>query len=391
MKSYTWIGLVFLVVLPVQSAESPLNGTQIWIVDNNLANNAAHFQSVQEAVNAASPGDTILLTPSLESYGRATIDRSITLIGPGFGGQELVGPFQATPATVGYVEIRGGVSNVAIMGVTFSASTGIGFTGARQIQSSNPDGSGTVTITEPGSDLTTNILIYRNHFVGEDNLKLYSGYGSSHMKNLFVINNYMKGDIVFGGDGYIMQWTAQCFVLNNRITGRIQMTTAGSGNYKGESSDVAIDAVIENNLITGWVELGSGRFRNNIYDQNSIHNSGSIVENNIFVGEWPEQNDEYWGPKEPSPSREKNRLANTMGDVMQWGSGVPWWENWVLTENSPAKGYGTDGTDAGIFGGFQPWDTEQMPPIPYIKEFRAPALVNQGQPVKVEVEVRVND
>lgn len=364
--------------------------TSTLIVDNDITRSGGHFQTIQEAINAADSGDTIMVMPSQLEYGRATIGKSITIMGPGFGGRSLIGPFQDMDATVSGFLIMGGTSEVTINGLVVSGN--ISFDPLIRIQ--NPDPDGTATITKPGTDIISDILITRNWFTNDRTcLGLNSSaWPGNFLRRLIVVNNDIKGNIAFGGDAYVTGWKSEIFLLNNRIRGRLQFSDVGIGNPRGNSSTVDNYAIIENNLITGGVELGKGRFRNNIVTTSTIYNRASTVSHNVFVGEdWPSRYDTFfWGTQlDPPYIPGQNLLVPELTDLMVWEGN--WWHNWELVDNSPARGYASDGGDIGLFGGQHPWDREQMPNIPYISEFQAPVVVNQGQPIRVEVEVKLND
>lgn len=363
------------------------------IVDNDVTHAGGHFQSIQEAVNAAAPGDTIMVMPSQLQYGRATIQKSLTIMGPGWGGRSVAGPFQDMNARVGGFSIMGGASNITITGLEVTAS--ITFSGARQI----PDPSGDrAFITEPGSSVVSDVLITRNWLSADkEALKLIDPYSDSVLKRLLLVNNYISeplSSIAFGGNAWISRWSTEIFILNNRIHGALKLSKGGDGTGPTliTQSDVQNYAVVEGNILTGRIELGAGIFRNNVVRITAMLNNASTVSRNVFVDQFPEAYDSYnSGGRQLIPPYlpDENLLAPSIEDVLVWKGGL--WRSWELTENSPARGYATDGGDVGLFGGLHPWDREQMPPIPYISEFRAPVVVNQGSPIRVQVEVKLND
>lgn len=352
------------------------------IVDNDVSHDGGHFVTIQDALNAAVAGDTIMVLPSQVSYSGASIGKSVTIMGPGFGGRSVIGPFQDLHAEVGSLKILGGVSNVIITGLKLGV---VSIEGERTGRTENGN-----TVV-PGSRFVSDILIIRNWFVGGDDSISLTGNSNGTLNRLVVVNNDIRGDIGFGGDSYVLRWTTESFFFNNRIWGRLKFSDVGIGNPRGESSIVDNYAVIENNIITGGVELGKGRFRNNIVMASSIYNRATTVSQNVFIGEWPTRYDNFfWGTQlDPPYIPGVNRLAPAIEDVLKMEGN--WWQFWELTEESPARGYASDGGDVGVFGGLHPWDREQMPPIPYISEFRAPVLVNQGQPIRVEVEIDLNN
>lgn len=67
---------------------SAMGQSQTWIVDNNLKSpQGTHIRaSIQEAIDAASAGDTIIVKGSPVAYANATVNKQLTLIGDGFKG-----------------------------------------------------------------------------------------------------------------------------------------------------------------------------------------------------------------------------------------------------------------------------------------------------------------
>lgn len=159
---------------------------------------------------------------------------------------------------------------------------------------------------------------------------------------------------------------------------------------KTNYSDAAIyrlySAVIRNNLIQNHVsysnyclnELGNASVSNNIIldtgDRNYCIGSidGQFVNN--VVGE------DY--------NAETNRVTgSTKTDVVYTGD----YESYTLVEDSPAKNYGTDGKDCGIFGGLYPYVKGGLPqghPY-YTKAVISPRAENDK--VNVSLKIKMQD
>jgi hypothetical protein len=62
-----------------------------------------------------------------------------------------------------------------------------------------------------------------------------------------------------------------------------------------------------------------------------------------------------------------------------------------LASNSPAKGSGENGTDAGAFGGDEPYILSGIPSIPSIYQLTVPANVPQGGTLNVQIKAKTNN
>ena len=62
-----------------------------------------------------------------------------------------------------------------------------------------------------------------------------------------------------------------------------------------------------------------------------------------------------------------------------------------LHPNSPAKGVGENGTDAGAFGGDEPYILSGIPSIPTIYQLTVPSNVPQGGTLNVQIKAKINN
>lgn len=62
-----------------------------------------------------------------------------------------------------------------------------------------------------------------------------------------------------------------------------------------------------------------------------------------------------------------------------------------LAPNSPAKGAGEGGTDAGAFSGDDPYVLSGTPEIPSIYHLQVPATVSQGGTLQVQIKAKTNN
>lgn len=135
----------------------------VFVVDN-APGNGAPYQNVNTAINAAINGDTIMIQPSVTSYGTVDVNKRLVLIGPGY-----------------YPENRN-VTKITTLRFTNTSASGSIITGlqiaALQTLNSNVD----------------NIVIQRNYFFGSALLQI------SHPSSGWLIEgNIFEEDNACGG------------------------------------------------------------------------------------------------------------------------------------------------------------------------------------------------
>ncbi|HIG29592.1 MAG TPA: hypothetical protein EYQ50_18060 [Verrucomicrobiales bacterium] len=158
----------FLLALSLQIASAAT-----LLVDNDPTNQTADFHSLTEAVSSAEAGDTIMVMPSAIRYPSIIFTKSVNLIEPGFGGQELFGTSRDLTAELHHLTFTPGVSGVSIMGFRI---TGIClFDGVAKGTPINP---------------IDNILLYRN-FLGSIGIQI-SQNTDGILSNFFVINCWIE-------------------------------------------------------------------------------------------------------------------------------------------------------------------------------------------------------
>jgi hypothetical protein len=191
---------------------APASFGQVLRVDNNLAH-AADFRTIQEAIDAASPGDTLYVAGSPFPYSGFTAAKPLVIVGAGY---LLASNFPSNTAiwdTVvnGQVQLAPDSDGTTIMGLNLSG----------------------VEVT-----CSSNSVVSRNYI--------------SHLSirgSCSILNNYIRTWI------YAFPGAAEGSVLiqNNIVTGFIGVVDA---------PDYGIYAV--NNVITGSVQIFRGVVQNNI-------------------------------------------------------------------------------------------------------------------------------
>lgn len=322
-----------------------------YTVSNNPAQDEADFVGLAEAIADANvnDGDILLVQGSGTSYGDITINKSITIYGPGFniGGNPNTANLTSSEATLGNVTIASGTENVFISGTTIT---------------------GNLTINGD------NIVVQRNKI------------------KAVRINDV---DVIVLGQNGIYGVYQDCSTSQIE-RGGIYITGASSGvvhnNYiYGKSCSFNNDPIsVEASGASSFM------YRNNIF-QYGASISNSTFENNIFIGgpipsTNPSNGNQFYDNiflSDISPVYPENgNVVNQgpMADVFELVSGT------YLTYYQPVEGSIAITKDAGIFGGpeedqFVP---SGIPSIPQVYSLSTPTNAT-GDNLNVEVKAKTNN
>lgn len=227
-----------------------------------------------------------------------------------------------------------------------------------------------------GLNITSTTTIAAD-YVTLERCRTYKIYGSGTCQYATIRQCYATcyadyGTIVGLGktDTHSAYWTIEnCIIIKT--------------NYYQAAIFRLYSAVIRNNLIQAHnvetvADLGNASISNNIIlntqnPKSCIYNTDGQFVNNV-VGQ------DY--------NAETNRVTgSTKADVVYTGD----YESYTLVEDSPAKGYGTDGKDCGIFGGLYPYVKGGLPqghPY-YTKAVISPRAENDK--VNVSLKIKMQD
>lgn len=86
----------------------------IRVVDNTPGS-GAQYTTLQSAINSSTPGDTVLIQPSPSSYGNATVNKRLVLIGPGHQAES------GKRAEVGTISVGNNSDSTEIVGLFINA------------------------------------------------------------------------------------------------------------------------------------------------------------------------------------------------------------------------------------------------------------------------------
>ena len=319
---------------------------KIWRVNNALGV-SADFAKLSDAIDAAAVGDTLYVEGSATSYDGATLEKRLTIIGPGYyldyDANEKTQWFKRS-ASIGSLLFNPGSEGALVSGLYLNTDN---YLSAEH-----------VTIERcfvyrinlgNGTNMSCDGDTIRNCAIFQGITSSVAG-GSFSAKGLMVYNNiiYSAPDFRNGLADVEAYFINNCFV--------------SGGTFYTQN------CVYQNNIIYfGFFgEYGASNFFTN-----NIFNSPSSV-NNVPEG----NNNQFgvsWGTIFISPSPDFWNSTPGMSPDGQY----------MLAEHSPAKGAGVvQGTvvDCGAFGGVAPYVLSGMPSIPSIYELKVPSQVNEGTP-----------
>jgi hypothetical protein len=327
-------------------------------VNNTLGVNAG-YNDLQPAITAASAGDTIHLEPSLTSYGSATVDRKVTIIGSGFfnnaavtGGLNTMNPnLQATNL------------NSIINNISF-------YPGSEQ---STLMGCSTGNIQIFASDIT----IKRNYIGG-----------------WFYLNNYNPNTGVYGNYSNL-DIRQNVFWIGMSV---YYFSNAGGIGYSNIN--------IQNNIFYAPSSQGislpvgaSGYIQNNTFDvyggYSALNCYGFQVDNNVIVnGTFTPNNCVYFnniGSSTQFGTANSNQQNVSTATLYTNYAGANETETrYDLAPAGPGVGAGFGGIDVGSFGGPDPYRLSGIPPVPSIYLLTAPATTTTST-LPVTISTRSNN
>lgn len=327
-----------------------------WSAILTVSNNATYpgqYSSIQTAVDAAATGDTLYIQPSASVYNEftVTINKRLVILGSGINPQR---PSRLSTSVYLFVLGNANASGSVISGIYF------------------------VNCIQSGSDA-------------------------------IAINNLVISDCMFYGQGgYITAFFGSNLLIENCIFASpyttanvLQLRTATAGN------------TIQNNYIYGSLQLVPGAqalIRNNVFasgdantialkEYNGAYSSNVQVWNNIFYKSNPGtaavaacefKNNISYLTSDPIPTNglsSGNINSNPLfvnfpvaGDVFSFNY------DFHLQPGSPGISFGTDGRDAGMWGGTVPVNAGFEPPIPRIYQL---SVNNSTVPVGGTIQLTI--
>ena len=327
--------LLLLIVLSALMGNS-LKAQKLHRVNNNTDFDA-DFITLPAAVAAASDNDTIYMEGSSINYDGATIDKPLTIIGPGYFLSENP-ETQAinTSATIdSELTFASGSEGSTIMGCEFESGTEL-----------------TISVSD--------ISVFRNI--------LYQVEFNGASDNIVIIQNYVIGHIN-AGLGNI----TNTIISNNIIKGAIYaQSTSGP-------------LVVSNNVCwtTNWtypIDCHNASIQNNILinDIATIAvNTGNTISYNILASDGTDANGNQY-------NIDMDLVFADFDGALELSTDG----KWDLKAGSPALDAGSGAEDCGAFGGATPYVLSGVPNLPHIYEADVPASATSETGLQVSIKVK---
>ncbi|MCA0366087.1 MAG: hypothetical protein LCH67_18765 [Bacteroidetes bacterium] len=329
--------------------------------------------NLQTKITNAVAGDVLIVGPG--TYNPIVVNKKLTILGPG------------------YFKNSGG--NAVISGNIDISSTGAG---------SYVSGLYCTSVTISASDVTfvRNLVTYQMHV----------GYGIS-TSNVKVIQNYLCANNLTSNDNNLLIIGTGNLQTNYLIQNNIVMTKINFNHPNGSTG-----LVINNTFDPDSSNSVSSSFWNDVYRVSGGDINGVSFYNNIFKGKFPFSTQGMFTSAANTPLNFKWNIVDVITDSITLPSdnlistakifgGYP--TNTIglnnadgraiLAPGSPAANYGRKApyasnspvTDAGAFGGDQPYVLSGIPVGPQIYSMSVPPLAAANSVIPVTVKAKTNN
>jgi hypothetical protein len=323
------------------------------------------YTTLQAAHDASVANDIIYVEPSTTSYGALDCRKRLTIIGNGYYlNANANNSFDTRSSLVGAIIFNNGSANSILTGVEAYPNTvninDINVTITRCITAGTNFGVSTNLVgglNSRGNNGTITKCILRGSVAGSNSTIVASQYGYNCLISNCIIygssinnltNSVVTNNIYYRGSGSSFNALFGCSVTNNILDARGSATVQEF--VSGVISGGSVGNTISNNICLAQAATPSGNGNVNFGDETLTF----LVSNpwNFF----------------------------TVNDA-----------NFQLASGSPAIGIGSGGTNAGVFGGSNPYILSGMPAYPVITTYLPSGVGNVSTPLQVNVTVRGNN
>ena len=339
-----------------------------WTVDNNVAN-PADFRTIQEAVDAAAVGDTILVSGSTQAYSSFTSTKRLNIKGQAVG---TLSPAARVSSSVRFDEVYDVQSPDHLRNASGSLLEGL------EVGDISIDGmcSGVTIKRCSASNITLN------------------GCSGGMVVNCWASNVYFR--------------TSSAPPIDNGPTRNFR----GTGNSViGTWADRILFGVPANTLVENCVlgvYVGGATETSGPVETGSLNDTAPfVVRNTILIGKATIY---HSTASSGNASAVFDRCLSIGGTVLPAGSGnlsvaytqfpnvfvnatpnanAP--ETFVLKAGSPAIGAGLGGVDMGMYGGSAPFVANYVPALPRINYLAVPPLVPDSTGLTFQVQAEARD
>jgi hypothetical protein len=321
------------------------------------------YTTIQAAHNAAVAGDIVYVEPSTTNYGTLVATKRLIIIGNGyFLDKNPNNSFDTRTSKISSITFDNGTANSVMTGIEAVSSISV-------------------------NDI--NITITRCNLLSGTNLS----FGLS--------TNLVAGQNSRGNNGTI----TKC-ILNVTVSGNNSNTVTSQYGYNCLVSNCIFwtggvsamtNTVVSNNVFyrgnnAGTQNLFGCAVTNNIYDARGITaaiqyvsgtSTGNTISNNICL--------DQAGLPSGNFNIDFGTATATFLNANPWSTYSTEDAPYQLISGSPAIGIGTGGTNAGAFGGSNPYILSGMPAYPVITTYLPSGVGNVSTPLQVNVTVRGNN
>ncbi len=309
--------------------------------------NAAFYGDLTAAVTAAAAGDTIYLPGGgINPASQVIINKKLTIVGAGHYPDSTIA---TNPTIVSYITLITGADNGSISGCKLN-SISFGTTANNQT--------------------VNNYRIERCYIVS-----LYLNYSGTSTSQGIIVRENVIDPSVYGEVSSIL------FEKNIFRSGLYYSSPAVfNNNIFYCSSSLNVDnSIINNNIIIASTSYTISLGSNSVYNNNLFCTTSILGGGNYNCGSTNVCNNNL------SDQMAVNTFVNATTTNFSYAN------NYHLLSSSPAKNYGTDGTDLGIYGTLYPYKEAAMPFNPHIGSKNIGTVVSPTGNLSVDMKVSAQD
>ncbi|MFK7953340.1 MAG: hypothetical protein AB8B73_10885 [Ekhidna sp.] len=368
--------LLFSAIIPVSATT--------FTVDNN-AGSTAQYTNLQTAIDAAQPGDTLLVAGSATSYGNVTVRKKLILIGAGYAGlQSSISNLTFLNLTAASGSSDSFVSGFSINGIRFGTSY-TGQTGRASLSGLIVERSNLTTINFDNTQDDYSNFIFRNNILnGTTNFNSNNSLEATYSNMLFS-NNIHNAGVFFSGVNVSIS-NGQEFISSLQNVSGVAIR---NGIFIGSSSAAFSDmrgATVENNIFYSRnliSEADYASFDSLQYSLNFNNNITYLTSQDLTLNSWYAVGAD-------------NQMADPLFESFPVdGAAFSVDHNYRLKAGSPGVGAGVNGEDLGIYGGTYPWpgDLALYPKGPRMTELKpvGSPSVPAGSTLEVQFKSVINN
>ena len=309
---------------------------------NNDATKMAQFTDINAAMSSSDvvAGDTLYLDPGCSLSDIQTVSKRVTIIGTGYTGVSLPHRGASISGTL-YLN----AANTKLLSLNVNATV--------YVRANN------ITIERCRCAKISNYDNWSAQYATIRNCYVYDylvGYGATETTTAFWT---IENSIFDSSNATCIRGLYNATIRNNLI---LNKSTQSGSNYSYRCLAQLTNCQIVNNII-----IKTTAPANALYSVDATQLNNNVISSDT------------------RPDFNKANVTTTgsvyTGDV----------QSYVLTDDSPARGYGQDGTDCGIFGGLYPYVKGGLAyGHPYYESFVISSMPVDGK-INVSLKVKMQD